>query len=556
MSKEKKDIGYVDYHFDPDAHKKNTYNHKHREARKADKLEEEMNIYIQYVKYFLALTLTGFLFIVVGIFTPAWFTYTDVQALQTVELDTLNREISWVMTIEGVKIFMQYCPATGGEACIPEKQGYEQLTKSDHWSTVKGKVNGASYTDAAVLAAAGSNNLINVIALNVLVAIGSASVCIYGLYYKSNRRVCILNFVTMIVAAAVGMAFTMLYASNSEPLRLLLKNDNYYSADINPDMQTDYSFIMTVIGISVLSTAAIPYWFTIPVIDDTVEGSELKAARIMEVNRRVKQYMEDRTNSTHEWEVTTTTVDPKKKLVPVRSNPEGRPHPQPPKDNSPFVKSNDFPMIQPGNRLEKLVMPGQQHTGYSPRDPSLSPGVHSPGAAPGSPGQPSSPTLGSPTGPPQLPGSPMPAGGPPELPTMGGFVIPDPNDMEAIAKARAENPKFDLMVAAKKRRELQARIKKEEEEKNKTVARPGSEKALIEAAIAEQEKRKADGIEEPPPSRPMTRERHVTRSPPTRDTMFANAVPVGVMKGGDRAGLLNNYNVIIEVEKKRGEKKW
>lgn len=553
--KDKPEIGYVDYHFDPDAHRKNTYAYKQKMAREADRLEEQREIYARYVRWFFAFTGAGFLLVVIGMATPGWCSYLEIQRLQTVELDTLLRTIDWTMTIEGVKIFQQYCDELGEAPCVPDKVGYESFVKPELWSEVKGKRNGGSYEGVAALAASASSNVINSVIFNVMVALGSACVQIYGLYYKANRKVCIFTLFMMNFGVVIGMTFTILFVRDTEPLRILLRDDNYLSPDIEPFLETDYSFMLTVVGIAILALAAVPYYYTIPVDDGKVEGSDLKAERIQEVNRRVKQYMEDRTNTTHAEEFYTDTPDPKRKLVPVRSNPEGRPHPTPPKENSPFVKSNDFPMIQPGNRLERLVMPGEQHTGRSPRDRSVSPLQSlSPGAAsPGSPGTPSSPTLAGPPGlPPQLPGVPE------EVPTMGGFPLPDMNDKEAVNLARQQNPKFDLMIAAKKRRELQNRIRAEEAEKNKTVARPGSEAALIEAAVAAQEKRKMDGIEEPPPpSRPVTRERHITRAPNARDVQFANNVAVGVMTRGDRAGLLNNYNFIPdEPVKKTTERKW
>jgi len=525
----------IDYHFDPDAAKKNTYSAKQKAARQQDVLDLEHKTFLFYVKSYYVAWFVSFVLIIVSLSTTGWFVSYQEQKTFSLAQDVLWRQIDFRMSYEGLKVHIQFCPqmpdgeenpVSGELKCVLETEGYRSFGEIDFWNPLMGRKKSTPYKAYALQAAGASSNLMGLQVFNLLMSFVVVGTITYGVYKKPHRLACLLTFAVLLFTSGLGLMANCLFLVDTQPLRDLLLMDNYIN-EVEPELHPGFSFYIGMLGTVFLLGTGIPFWLLIPYDNGTLAGGEADEILKSERALRVKQYLDDRTNSSYQDELFTDTPNPKLKAVPMRP-----PSKLPPLSSGGGFRTMDSAMSQPGNTLSGPGSPGPGSPfarasagpstpfGAAPLSPNIRMGsplselvASSPGGSP-----PASPGFSSPA---SLPGTPLAAA------TTLAAATPLAHST-SVGSPGIGSTAPELVEKTRPSRALPSPFPV-----NKINAAP--KPPSLPVAVND------DGDEGDTPGSLVTRKRVVTRIPHFRDMAFRRNLPVGCKPDG----LLNNYNVEI-----------
>lgn len=448
----------VSYFHDPETDKKTSVTAKSKRAQRNLVAADTARTRKCLVSAFYTFVVFGSLCNIVALATVAWYDAYIEQSTLTVDGDLMTRRCTFAMSYSGLKVFIDY---KGDAETVQEMDSYRMFSKPLEWP--------ANYASSLETMDFQGKLMLAFTILGLLAQISCALMMSYGLWRvgRIKRKPYLFAFAGAFAMNIAAISSVFFFITKSKAFRTLLKEESV-ARDTEPELAPSFSMFIIFAALGFNLASLYPFWKVMPQPEETREEEEMAALQ-KERAKRIKQYLDDVQNDSYLREHWTILPDPET-TKPRRLDPLEK--------QSGFRAESlldDSPMETPGGTLEAPVL------GQAMEMESL------PGFVPETPpsrrkGDASLPPVSSPLF--SMRSEMMLASGAQRTPTRFGSTVLLPTVSEEVKAERTPQ---------------------------QPVAIP-KETVLDAWAFRAAEGKDNSGI--PEDSRPVTRERPVTRAPP------------------------------------------
>merc|ERR1711939_25669 len=229
--------------------------------------------------------------------TSAWYTYKTSDTLQTVQMEDVIRTQEWTFGLYGLSALVKYCDALTG-VCVTD---VDQFRYFDNSKNPAGSAWKAEYVAPAATAGEAGADLRGVMIASVVfafVCFGSMLASMMNNHVNQARcTTCMI-----ITATCTGMMnFFMLnsYGDGTKGIRDLLQKKSFIAGVTGPKFEVDFSQYLAWTGSVIGALAIFP---TIRIVQYFHEPEDAAQALAKARDKRIKQYLNDHQNSSHDLE--------------------------------------------------------------------------------------------------------------------------------------------------------------------------------------------------------------------------------------------------------------